>query len=206
MRAILVLCFCAGLLLQAAAGAAQQSRTPAPQPPLPLEHGGRIETKYDGLRHETVVALRPMSVTCGGAKGAAGVTKGVCVNLAASLHCPGKQLDYVRRAVLQLTFETKDWDKRHPLGERELSAVADGETLRLGTLRLVRQEAGEGWFDTRMKEVLEVSVPYAVFERMARADYLELSVGRAAFDLRDKNVAALRDLNSRVRLPARRED
>ncbi|MDQ3804338.1 MAG: hypothetical protein M3416_10960 [Acidobacteriota bacterium] len=203
MKSILVLCLCAGLLAQAP-GVAQQ-KSPAAPPPPP-DHGGKIETKYDGLRRETVVALRPMTVTCGGAKGAQGITKGVCVNLAASLHCPGQQLDYVRYATLQITFETKDWDKRHPPDQRALSAVADGETIPLGTLRLVKQEAGEGWFDNRMKEILEVTVPYAVFEKLARAQFLELAVGRNGFGLRDKNVAALRDLNNRVRVSERNKN
>lgn len=198
MKRILVFCLCASLL---AHGAAAQ-KSPVQGPPaeaLTLDHGGKIETKYDGFRRETVVALKSMTVTCGGAKGAQGVTKGVCVNLAASLHCPGKQLDYVRYARLQLIFETKDWDKRHPTAERELSVTADGETIRLGRLELLRQEVGEGWFDERSKETLEISIPYATFQKLARASFVELSVGRTAFGLREKNVAALRDLNNRVK-------
>ena len=201
MKGTLVLCFCAGLLLWPAAGAARQGgKPPAAEP---VKHGGKIEMKYDGFRRETVIALRPMPVTCGGAKGAAGITSGVCVTLAASLHCPGQQLDYVRQARLQVIFETKDWDQRHPPEQRELSAVADGETLRLGRLQLVSQAAGEGWLDTRMREVLEITVPYATFEKLARAQFVEMSVGRTAFGLREKNVAALRDLNSRVRVSAK---
>jgi hypothetical protein len=207
MKRTLVLCFAAALVCHAPGGRAQTRTEPAPQAQAaPVRHGGKIELSYDGFRHETLVALRPMSVTCGGAKGAAGITKGVCVNLAVTLHCPGQQLDYVRHARLQVIFETKDWDQRHPPDQRELTAVADGETFRLGRLQLVSQAAGEGWLDNRMKEVLEVSVPYAAFEKLARAQFVELSVGRSAFGLRDKNVAALRDLNSRVRVSAKTAD
>src|SRR5437762_30791 len=94
------------------------------------EHGGRIESKYDGFNHETVVALKKMRVNCGGAKGFESTMKDTCVSVAASLHAPGMQLDYVRYAKLQLIFETKDWDRRHPLEQRELIVVADGETLK----------------------------------------------------------------------------
>ena len=146
---------------------------------------------------------KSMTVTCDRVKGAQGVIRGVCVNLSASLHCPGKQLDYVRYVRLRLAFEAKNWDNRHPLGERVLSAVADGETLKLGEMKLVKQDIGEGWFEERMKEVLEVAVPYATFEKLARAEFVELSVGKTAFALREKNVAALRDLNNRVRLAGR---
>lgn len=201
MKRTTALSLCAGLLLLCAPGLARQKPDAEP-----VKHGGKIELRYDGVARETVVALRPMAVTCGSRKGAAGITSGVCVNLAVSLHCPGQQLDFVRHARLQLIFETKDWDQRHPPDQRELSAVADGETIPLGRLRLVSQDTGEGWLNNRMKEILEISVPYAAFEKLARAQFVELAVGRASFGLRDKNVAALRDLNSRVRVAAQQKD
>jgi hypothetical protein len=170
--------------------------------PLPLEHGGKIETAYDGFAHETVISLKRMSVTCGAAKGSASIMKGVCVSLQASLHCPGKQLDFVRRATLRLTFEAKNWDARHPLSERDLTAVADGETVRLGRMRLLTQGVSESWLAEDTKETLELSVPYEVFLKLSRAAYVELSVGKTTFALRDKNVAALRDMNNRVKLPS----
>jgi hypothetical protein len=135
------------------------------------------------------------------AKGSESILKGVCVSLQASLHCPGKQLDYVRRATLRLTFETKNWDARHSPGERDLSVVADGETIRLGRMSLASQGVSEGWLAEDSKETLEVVVPYEAFLKLARAAYVEFSVGKTTFGLRDKNVAALRDMNNRVKLP-----
>jgi hypothetical protein len=210
MKRTIILCCVATALLAVVASAQDgkhrsPSKTAAAPAPLPLDHGGKIETKYDGFSHETIVALRRMGVTCEGAKGAHSATKGVCVDLAASLHCPGKQLDYVRYARLQLIFESKDWDNRHPLNERELSAVADGETIRLGKMQLASQGVGEGWLDQDSKEVLEVSVPYAAFARLARAQVVEMSVGKTTFELREKNVAALRDLNNRVKYSQRQQ-
>lgn len=197
MKMFVTLC---GVLLTLAAGVcAQTSNTSGA--PVPLEHGGKIESAYDGFAHETVVSLKRMSVTCGTAKGSAGIMKGVCVSLQASLHCPGKQLDYVRRATLRLTFEAKNWDARHPAGERDLSAVADGETIRLGRMSLAAHGVSEGWLAEDAKETLELSIPYEAFRKLARADYVEFSVGKTTFTLRDKNLAALRDMNNRVRLP-----
>lgn len=170
--------------------------------PMPLDHGGKIETAYDGFAHETIISLKRMSVTCEVTKGSESKLKGVCVSLQASLHCPGKQLDYVRRATLRLTFETKNWDARHPLGERDLSAVADGETIRLGRMSLLTQVVSESWTaEEDAKETLEVVIPYEAFFKLARAAYVEFSVGKTTFVLRDKNVAALRDMNNRVKLP-----
>ncbi|HEX8187457.1 MAG TPA: hypothetical protein VF586_03840 [Pyrinomonadaceae bacterium] len=165
--------------------------------PAPPKHGGKIETAYDGFAHETVVSLRRMSVTCGMAKQS--IFKGVCVSLQAALRCPGRQLEYVRRVTLRFTFEAKNWDARHPPGERDLSAVADGETIRLGRMALVSNAVGEGWDDEDAKETLELDIPYDEFLRLTRAASVEFSVGKTAFALRDKNVAALRDLNTRVK-------
>lgn len=180
--------------------AAPASSRPAPAP-MPLDHGGRIETNYDGFAHETVVELKRMSVTCEMAKASESIIKGLCVSLRAALHCPGKQLDYVRRATLRLTFEARNWDSRHTPGERDLSAVADGETIRLGRMTLLSHGVGESWLAEDTKETLEVSVPYESFLKLARAAYVEFSVGKTTFALRDKNIAAFRDMNNRVKLP-----
>lgn len=165
-----------------------------------VKHGGKIEARYDGFSYETVVALKKMSVTCGAGKGFKDIGKGTCVSLAASLHCPGQQLDFVRRARLQLIFEAAEWDRRHPPGERGLVVVAGGETFRLGTMSLVSNDVGTGLLDDKSREVLEISVPYDTFARIARAESVEVQIGRDSFPLRDKNVAALRDLTTRVKL------
>ena len=198
MKRIVTLC-CVYLTLAAAVCAQEAGRRPAQPPaPPPLRHGGKIESAYDGFARETVFKLKRMSVTCEAARGLQGSLKGLCVSLQVSLHCPGRQLEYVSRATLRLTFEAKDWDARHPVGQRDLSAVADGETVRLGRMTLVSQGVSEGWLAGDAKETLEVSVPYETILKLARAEYVEMSVGKTTFPLRDKNIAALRDLNNRV--------
>jgi hypothetical protein len=157
----------------------------------PEDHGGKIVSEYDGFNHETVVTLRKMKVTCASRRVD---SKSSCVSILASLHCPGIQLDYVRQVTLQVVFETEDWDQRHPLDQRDLSVVADGETFRLGRMALVAQSV-----DTRMTETLQVQLPYRTFKKMALAEIVELQVGRSRVELRNKNLAALRDLNNRVK-------
>jgi hypothetical protein len=156
------------------------------------DHDGQIESKYDGFSHETVATLRKMKVTCASRKGN---FKDSCVSMSVSLHCPGIQLDYVRLARLQLIFQTKDWDQRHPLDQRQLSVVADGETIRLGQMELVSQNV-----DTLMSEVLQVTLPYNTFKTIALAEIVEVQVGKSRFELRGSNLTALRDLNNRVKL------
>ena len=159
--------------------------------PQTADHGGKIESKYDGFSHETIVRLNKMRITCGGVDGK---FKDICISVVAELHCPGTQLDYVRYARLQLVFQTKDWTKRHPLAERQLSVVANTETLRLGQMKLISQSQNE-----LMTEVLEVEVPYAVFTKIARAQTVDVNVGTTTFELGPKNLDALRDLNNRVK-------
>ncbi|HEY8189026.1 MAG TPA: hypothetical protein VIF64_23370 [Pyrinomonadaceae bacterium] len=155
------------------------------------DHGGKIDSRYDGFSHETVVTLNKMRITCRGVKGN---FKDACISFVTALHCPGIQLDYVRYVNLQLIFQTQEWDQRHPLNERQLSVVADGETLRLGQMRLVGQSV-----DTLMTETLEVEMPYPIFTKIVRAQVVQMKVGNSEFELRPQNLAALRDLNNRVK-------
>jgi hypothetical protein len=204
MKRIVLICSCL-LLLQSASLLPRSlnsslAKSRSISDPAILDHGGKIETKYDGFNHETVVTLKKMRINCEGAKGLRSTLKQACVSLVASLHCPGQQLNYVRYAKLQLIFETKDWDNRHPLEERELFVVADGQRLRLGRMGLVTQDVAGNQGVDRMKEVLEVSVPYKIFETIVGAKTVEMKVGKSVIALQEKNLDALRDLNIRVRL------
>ena len=159
------------------------------------DHGGDIVSKYDGFNHETVVELKKMKVTC--AKPHENL-KQTCVSILATLHCPGIQLDYVRQVTLQVVFETKDWDQRHALDQRDLSVVADGVTFRLGKMQLAGLHT-----DVLMTETLQKELPYATFRKIALAEIVELQVGKSRFELRNKNLAALRDLNNRIKFSRR---
>jgi len=159
------------------------------------DHGGEIVSKYDGFNHETVVTLKKMKVTC--AKPHENL-KQTCVSILATLHCPGVQLDYVRQVTLQVVFETRDWDQRHPLDQRDLSMVADGETFRLGRMQLAALHT-----DVLMTETLQGELPYKTFKKMALAEIVEIQVGKSKFELRSKNLAALRDLNNRIKFSRR---
>ncbi len=201
-RKITILCFFC-VLLQTASGLSTNATAPAkesgPSTVDLLNHGAKIESKYDGFNHETVLTLKKMRITCGAGKGLASTLNDTCVSFEASLHCPGVQLDYVRYARLQLIFETKNWDRRHPLGERDLFVVADGERFKLGTMALAKHDIDTTQLLEVMKEVLEVEVPYKTFNKIARAELVEVKVGQTTFALKDKNMAALRDLNNRVK-------
>lgn len=185
---LLVLGCCAALLLQPAGARPQDQR---------IKHGGKIETKYDGFKYETVMRLRKMKVNCDGIKDK---FKDACVSIEVSLHCPGAQLNAVHHVTLQVVFENKDWIHFHGPDQRHLSVVTDKETLQLGRMNPVSTNEPGSW-DTKV-EMLEAKITYATFKKIATAQSAEMQVGKDVVELRDNNLAALRDLNSRVLLPA----
>jgi hypothetical protein len=153
-------------------------------------HGGKIETSYDGFSHETVMSLQKMRVSCEGMKN---TFKDACVSMMVSLHCRGVQAYYVNHVTLHLMFETRAWDQRHPIDQRQLSVVVNNETLRLGQMKLISQTTSES-----MTETLGITFPYDSFKKITEAQFVEVQVGSSRFMLRNKNIEALRDLNSRV--------
>lgn len=185
MKNLVLVLSCSAMLLLQPAGA-------KPQGQQPVRHGGKIETKYDGFNYETTIRLRKMKVSCDGFKDK---FKDACVSLEITLHCPGTQLNYVRHVTIQVVFENKDWVHLHGPDQRELMVVTDTETMRLGRMSPV--SATPGTWDTKV-ETLEAKIPYATFKKMAQAQSVGIQVGQSAVELREKNLAALRDLDSRV--------
>lgn len=193
MRKIVLVLGCGVVLLFQPAGKAPRAQS---MPKETINHGGKIETSYDGFNFETVMRLRKMKVTCDGFKDR---FKDACVSIEVTLHCPGTQLNYVRNVTLQIVFENKDWVHLHPLDQRELSVVTDTETLRFGKMRPVTT-GGTGTWQTKV-ETLEATLPFDAFKKIAQSQSVEIQVGQSAMALREKNVAALRDLTSRVISP-----
>jgi len=185
MKTVLLVLTCAAILFQPAGA--------KPQSPEPVKHGGKIDTKYDGFNYETVMRLQKMKVNCDGLKDK---FKDACVSIEVALHCPGTQINYVRHVTLQVVFENKDWVHFHPPDQRDLSVVTETETFRLGRMSPVSKDQPGTW-DTKL-EILEAKIPYEVFKKIAGSQSVGIQVGRDAVELRQKNIAALKDLNSRV--------
>ena len=163
-------------------------------PQQPINHGGKIETRYDGVTFETLMRLRKMKVNCGGFKD--NFTKDSCVSIDVVLHCPGTQVSHVGSVTLQVIFDTKNWNQSHAPNQRELTVVADAETLKLGKMRLM-PKADKEMQDTTT-ETLEATLPYDVFKKIVQSQSLELQVGPSMVALKEKNLLALKDLDSRV--------
>ena len=188
MKRILLVLSCAAVLVFQAAGAKPQSTQTQP-----VKHGGKIETRYDGFNYETVMRLRKMKVNCDGFKDK---FKDACVSIEVLLHFPGTQVNYVRDVTLQVVFENKDWVHFHAPDQRDLAILTDTETLRLGRMSPVRKDQPGTW-DTKL-EVLEAKMPYAMFKKIATSQSVEIQVGHDTLELRANNIAALKDLDSRV--------
>jgi hypothetical protein len=188
MRNILLVLGCCAVLLLQPTGVKPQDQT--------VKHGGKIESKYDGFNYETVMRLRRMKVNCDGFKDK---FKDACVSIEVALHCPGVQLNYVRHVTVQIVFENKDWIHFHGPDQRNFSVVTDTETLHLGKMSPVSTNQPGSW-DTKI-ETLEAKIPYATFKKIAMAQSAQIQVGKDVVELRDNNLAALRDLNNRVIVP-----
>ena len=134
-----------------------------------------------------------MKVTCDGFKDK---FKDACVSMEIVLHCPGTQLNFVRNVSVQLFFENKDWVHFHPPDQRDLSVVIDSGTLKLGRMQRANVETPGTW-NTKL-EILETTIPYDAFKKIAASETVEVQVGKSLFELREKNLLALRDLGSRV--------
>ena len=185
MKKILLVFGCVAVLLFTSAGVKPQDQ--------PIKHGGKIEVKYDGFNFETIMRLQKMKVSCDGLKDK---FKDSCVSIEVSLHCPGTQLNYVRFVTLLVVFENKDWVHFHGPDQRDLVFVTDTETLRVGKMSPVQKNQAGTW-DTKV-ETLEAKIPYATFKKIAMSQTAEMQVGRSQVSLREKNLLALKDLNSRV--------
>jgi hypothetical protein len=191
MRRLVLVLGCGLVLFSVSARA--QSAAPAP---TPVKHGGKIDSKYDGFTYETVMRLRKMKVNCDGVKDK---FKDACVSIEVELHLPGMQLNYVRNVTLLLVFENQDWVHTHSPEKRNLSISTYDQTFRLGRMELVTSTKPGNW-DTKT-ETLKTTIPYATFKKIIESDTVEIQVGDGAVMLREKNIAALRDLNNRVLAP-----
>ena len=94
MKRITIILSCGLCLLIQTSTALPKNETEAalyalPSTASPVDHGGKIEMKYDGFNHETIVTLNRMLITCGGAKGMESTIKETCVSLVASLKAAG---------------------------------------------------------------------------------------------------------------------
>ena len=189
MKNILLVLGCCAVLVLQPAGVKPQDQT--------VKHGGKIETKYDGFNYETIMRLQKMKISC---DGFVDKFKDTCVSIEVALHCPGKQLNYVHHVTMQILFENKDWIHFHGPDQRALSVVTDKETLKLGSMSPVSTNKPGSW-DTKV-ETLEAKIPYATFKKIVAAQSVQIQVGKDVVELRDNNLAALRDLNNRVLVPA----
>ena len=163
----------------------------------PIKHGGKIESKYDGFNYETTMRLQKMKVSCDGIKDK---FTDACVSIEVTLHMPGMQLNYVRDVTLMVVFENQDWVRMHPPEERNLSISTYDKTFRLGRMELITTRKPGTW-DTKI-ERLQAIIPYDTFKQIIASDTIEIQVGKDAVMLREKNIAALRDLNNRALTPS----
>jgi hypothetical protein len=175
------------LLACTAPAAAQDSAQGSkPQPPANREfkHKARIEVKYDRFEDETHVKLEPTRVLGGFYED---------VKMGASFFYKGQKVSAPDYFYILFVTNTKEWRFLRD-SQRELTALADGERLALGTLDRDSHVRESG----RVSEIMVKEIPYETFLKIVNAKKVEMKLGSYEFELKEELLEALRDLASRT--------
>lgn len=96
----------------------------------------------------------------------------------------------------QLLFVSNSDDRWNYLDDSTLKAIVDGERVSLGEATR-KSDVGRRLFgEINLKESLLLRVPRATFERLARAERVEMRLGRKEIKIKDEHLQAFRDLLS----------
>ena len=167
----------------------------APAAPHDSARAGRIETSYDEVKDATTVRLNPMqvygeppsSLKYAGRDGA---------RLSASFTYPGRTLSAPpERVLITLISTSEDWKYKD---SRKLTAVVDGERLKIGPLEYapsftVKAPADSNSGDSVSQEIA-ISLPRKTFLRIARGKKVRIRMGPRGFKLEENHLEALRTL------------
>jgi hypothetical protein len=159
-----------------------------------FKHRGKIQATYDPAQDRTVVAFQPYVVT------ANFHDRNESIAITAGFIHPGQALasrpQFIEFGVLSQSRGGWQFEKEN---ERELTLVIDGETIKLGAMKLVtarRFELGRGALFYR--EDLAFTLPYESFVKMANAKKVAVKVGKTGLKLANEHLEVMRDLMSRA--------
>jgi hypothetical protein len=182
-------------------GQAPASNLTAP-PKKDYKYDGKIVTTYDTGKAQTIVLIQLMDI------------KEAEVAEFVNVYSPtGQTYDYLAItwffAYPGKTFATPKsvsvgfaYEAQHPerYESRKLTAKIDGEKVELGKM----DEMGERKLVTRhakpnyVRGLLEMTIPYELFLRLANAKKVKMKLGEFEFDLSKDHLNAMRDLASRT--------
>jgi hypothetical protein len=182
MRIPLIVSF---LLLAACPTWAQQDTGIPQSPPAKIE-GKFVISRFD-RDDRTVVALAHQKV---GGDNSCGIW------VSAGYAYIGKPLGTPDRVYISFVRDSTDEPRvLKSETERTLVMTLDGEAFKLGPMPVVK-EVVTGY--SLMTQGLMLGVPYEVFSKIANAKRVEVQLGPLRFNLTDRNVQDLRDLQARM--------
>ena len=165
------------------------------------DYSGKIESKYDKSKDETLIFFRLMPVSAGGNLEWEGITVASDERLGLLMYFTyqGQTLitpKWVGMGIESGVYEPKQYD------DYTLTIVCDNQTIHIGKMTV--NDIGERRYAPRRPTVkfqrLEVSLPYEHFLSMANAKKVKLRIGHKEIPLDRENLEAIRDLASRTAL------
>jgi hypothetical protein len=162
----------------------------------------RIEEDYQRASRKTLVKLEPLPVPGRQSDG---------LSISASFSYSGRKLKRApARITLSLTVMAREFKDAR---QRALTALADGETIKLGVMNRAGQRVGMRSDGSRevvtpgkivasrgdhMLETLTLNVPTATLTKIAQSQTVKMKLGETEFDLTATHLAALRDVLARA--------
>ena len=173
---------------------AQGERAPNPIAPQHIDDPREfISTKYDKSKDATVVQLNPILVSDEEYFASAYLLTVHNLFMQAYFVYQGKTPSAPPSVVM--TFVSLKHAQRYYQKDRNLSFTVDGAPLDIGEAQLVQFQA---MGDNVLKEILSIEVPYDKFKSIANAKKLKMKLGKTEWDLKKKQLKALRDLAGRM--------
>lgn len=174
-----------------------------------FNYTGKIVTNYDPAKDRTMVLIQLMPVKEGEdpafdpdlrQRESLGQAPGrIPERLQFSMYFtyPGQTLatpPYVSVGFVYVALDPKRYESH------ELSAKVDGEKIELGRMQVVADKsiAVVGGYRPYTQRVLDMTIPYEQFLRIANAKRVKMRLGELDFDLTKDHLEAIRDLASRT--------
>ena len=162
-------------------------------------HTEKIETSYDRAKKITTVSLIPMQVYGEPVSSSYYVGSDQASFGASFTHLGRTLTTQPKRVLFSLTSTAQDWKYSD---FRKLSALVDGQRLKLGAMEHVPSftvsASANPNSDDYVSQAIAISVPYKTFLRIANAQSVHIRLGPREFELKKNHLEALRYFAARM--------
>lgn len=160
----------------------QSAVTANPIQPRVFRHDKNIETKYDRFKDKTTIVVRAGEVYD---------FYGGSIDIVALASYPGQTPIPTEEVFVYFYYSGKEW---FFLKYHDWAVLADGARLDVPEMKRVDSDVHRGY----VSEIVGTAMPFSKFATMLLANVVEMKVGRAQFQVKEKQLEALRDFASRI--------